>query len=124
MRDITYNGYEELTLLEQVLQLHGEFRRSLDPIRVTPLQAGVILYLQRHMDAKLTDAAAALRVRQPTLHEVVKDLVRKRWVTKRRSVTDTRAVCLSLSRQGQALARKIEVQVRQGRSDLTAREEA
>ena len=50
------------TLLELVLQLHGEFRRSLDPIRVTPLQAGVILYLQRHMDAKLTDAAAVLRV--------------------------------------------------------------
>jgi hypothetical protein len=46
MRDITYNGHEELTLLEQVLQLHGEFRRSLDPIRVTPLQAGVILFLR------------------------------------------------------------------------------
>src|SRR5512140_990315 len=113
-----------LTLLELVLQLQGEFRRNLDPIRVTPFQAGMILYLQRHMDAKLTDAAAALRVRQPTLHEVVKDLVRKRWVTKRRSLADTRAVCLSLSRQGQALARKIEVQVRQVRSDLTAREEA
>ena len=115
---------EELTLLELVLRLQGEFRRSLEPIRVTPLQAGVILYLQRHMDAKLTDAAAALRVRQPTLSEVVKDLVRKRWVTKRRSVTDTRAVCLSLSRQGQALARKIKDQVRHVKSDLTPMKEA
>ena len=39
------------TLLGLVLQLHGEFRRSLEPIRVTPLQAGVLLSLQRHMDA-------------------------------------------------------------------------
>ena len=113
MQEVKHNGHEELTLLELVLQLHGEFRRSLEPIRVTPLQAGVILFLRRHTDAKLTDAAAALRVRLPTLSEVVKDLVRKRWVTKRRSVTDTRAVCLSLSRRGNALALQIEKRIRQ-----------
>jgi DNA-binding MarR family transcriptional regulator len=123
MRGVEYNVHEELTLLELVLQLHGEFRRRLEPIRVTPLQAGVLLYLQRHMDTKLTDAAAALRVTLPTLSTVVKDLVRKRWVIKHRSVTDTRAVCLSLSWQGQALARKIEFQVRQVRNDLTPMKE-
>ena len=94
-----------------MLRLEGEFRRTLEPIRVTPLQAGVLLYLSRHPDAGVTDAAASLGVRLPTLSEVVKDLVRKRWVIKRRSVTDTRAVCLSLSRRGQALAQKIEGQV-------------
>jgi DNA-binding MarR family transcriptional regulator len=91
-----------LTLLELVLQLHGEFRRRLESFRVTPLQAGVLLFLRRHAEANITDAAAALRVRQPTLSDVVKDLVRKRWVTNRRSVTDTRVVCLSLSRRGEA----------------------
>src|SRR5438093_11062316 len=92
------HGYEDLTILELVLQLHGEFRRSLEPIRVTPLQAGVLLFLRRQADAKVMDAAAALRVRQPTLSEVGNDLVRKRWVTNRRSVEDRRTVCLSLSR--------------------------
>jgi hypothetical protein len=58
MRGVEHNVHTELTLLELVLQLHGEFRRSLEPIRVTPLQAGVILFLRRHADAKLTDAAA------------------------------------------------------------------
>ena len=111
MRSVKHNGHEKRTLLELVLRVHGEFRRSLEPIRVTPLQAGMMLYLGRHADAKLTDAAAALSVRLPTLSEVVKDLVRKRWVIKRRSVTDTRAVCLSLSRRGEALAQKIEEQV-------------
>ena len=62
MQGVAHNGHEELTLLELVLQLHGEFRRSLEPTCVTPLQAGVLLFLRRHADAKLTDAAAALRV--------------------------------------------------------------
>ena len=124
MRGVERNGHEKLTLLELVLQLHGEFRRSLEPIRVTPLQAGVILFLRRHTDAKLTDAAASLGVRLPTLSEVVKDLVRKRWVTKRRSATDTRAVCLSLSRRGAALAQRIKDHVRDVRSDLTPMKEA
>jgi hypothetical protein len=69
MHGVEHNSHEKLTLLELVLQLHGEFRRSLEPIRVTPLQAGVILYLHRHRDAKLMDAAAALHVRQATLSE-------------------------------------------------------
>jgi len=56
---------------------------------------------------------SALCVRVPTLSAVVKDLVRKQWVTKRRSATDTRAVCLSLSRRGETLAQRIEEQVRQ-----------
>jgi DNA-binding MarR family transcriptional regulator len=67
MRGVEHNGHEKLTLLELVLQLHGDFRRSLEPIRVTPLQAGVLLFLRRHADAKLTDAATELHVGPPTL---------------------------------------------------------
>jgi DNA-binding MarR family transcriptional regulator len=106
-------GAEESTLLEVVLQVHSELRKTLDPLRVTPLQAGVLLVLSRHSETNLGDAAARLRVRSATLSEVVNDLVRKRWVTKHRSVTDTRAVCLSLSRKGKALAPRIEQRVRQ-----------
>ena len=112
------HGYEDLTILELVLQLHGEFRRSLEPIRVTPLQAGVLLFLRRHAEATVTDTATALRLRPPTLSEVVNDLVRKRWVTKRRSVTDTRVVQLSLSRRGNALALQINQRVRQVNAPL------
>jgi DNA-binding MarR family transcriptional regulator len=107
------------TLLELVLRLEGDFRRRLEPIRVTPLQAGVILFLRRHAGTRVTDAAASLSVRVATLSEVVKDLVRKRWVTKRRSVTDTRVVYLSLSRRGNALALQIERRVRHVEAVLT-----
>jgi DNA-binding MarR family transcriptional regulator len=112
------DGYEDLTILELVLQLHGDFRRRLEPIRVTPLQAGVILFLRRHVDARVTDTATALRVRLPTLSEVLNDLVRKRWVTRRRSVTDTRVVHLRLSRRGNALALQINQRVRQVNAPL------
>ena len=118
MQGVEHNGYEELTLLELVLQLHGEFRRSLEPIRVTPLQAGVLLFIRRHANARMTDAATTLRLRLPTLSEVVKALARKRWVTKRRSVKDDRVVVLSLTRWGDTLALQIEKQVYQVNATL------
>ena len=40
MQGAESNAREELTLLELVLQLNGEFRRILESVRVTPLQAG------------------------------------------------------------------------------------
>ena len=108
-----------MTLLEFLLRLEGDIRRRLKPIRVTPLQASVLLFLRRHAEAKLTDAAAALGVRLPTLSVVVKALVRKRWVTRHRSVKDDRVVFLSLSRRGEALALQIEQRVHQVNATLT-----
>jgi DNA-binding MarR family transcriptional regulator len=113
MRGVEHNGYEELTLLELLLRLEGDIRRSLEPIRVTPSQAGVILFLRHHAEARVTDAATALGVSLATLSRTVTALVRKRWVTKRRSVKDDRVVSLSLSRRGNALARQIEKRVHQ-----------
>jgi DNA-binding MarR family transcriptional regulator len=49
---------------------------------------------------------------------VVKALVRKRWVTKRRSGKDDRVVVLSLSRWGDTLALQIEKQVYQVNATL------
>ena len=112
MRSVEHNGHKTPTLLELVLRLEGEFRRTLEPIRVTPLQACVLLFLRRHADAKLTDATDALCLRLPTLSVVVNDLVGKRWVTRRHSVEDRRALCLQLSRRGLALAQRIEEKVR------------
>jgi len=119
---VVKNGHEHLTTLERVLQLHGQFRRSLDPLRVTPLQAAVLLFLRRHSAATMTDAADALVVRVPTVSEVVNDLVRKRWVTKRYSVEDRRVVCVQLSRRGHALALQIEERVPQVNATLAEEE--
>lgn len=118
MREVKNNGQEELAFLELVLQLHREYRRNLETIHVTPLQAVVLLFLRWHAKSNVMDAAVALRLTQPVVSEVVIDLVRRRLVTKRRSVSDTRAVCLSLSRQGNALVRQIKQGVRQVNSSI------
>ena len=85
---------------------------------MTLLQAGMLLFLRRHAEANVTDAAATLGVRLPTVSVVVKALVRKRWVTKRRSGKDDRVVVLSLSRRGDTLALQIEKQVYQVNATL------
>jgi DNA-binding MarR family transcriptional regulator len=115
---------ETPTQLELVLGLHGQFRRRLEPLRVTPLQAGVLLFLRHHEEAKLKDAADALCVRPPTLTDVLKDLVRKWWVTKRYSVGDRRALCLRLSPQGTVLAQRIHAQVQDVGLDFILTKEA
>ena len=94
-------------LLELVLQVQGELRRTLSLIGVTPLQAGVLCYLSEHADARLIDAAEAFRVESPTIVDVVQDLVRKGWVINKRSIKDRRTLCLKLSRKGEPLVRKI-----------------
>jgi DNA-binding MarR family transcriptional regulator len=124
MPRVEHSDQDKRTLLEVVLRIQGDFRRRLEPIGVTPLQAGVMLYLQRHPDAKMKDTAAALDVKPPTLTAVIDDLVRKRWVTRQRALHDDRAVCLQLSRQGQVVAEKIKTHVRDVQSDLTLLMEA
>jgi len=100
------------SLLELVLRVQGDLRGAFAPVGVTPLQAGLLCYLCQHPDARLVDAAAALRVKAPTLMEVVQDLVRKRWMTNRRSTEDRRSVCLRLSPKGESIARKVSLLVR------------
>jgi DNA-binding MarR family transcriptional regulator len=120
MRDTKSHGQKATgpMLLELLLRLEGDIRRRLEPIRVTLLQAGMLLFLRRHAEANVTDAAATLGVRLPTVSVVVKALVRKRWVTKRRSGKDDRVVVLSLSRRGDTLALQIEKQVYQVNATL------
>jgi DNA-binding MarR family transcriptional regulator len=77
MRGVTHYGHEELILRDLLLRLEGDIRRRLAPLRVTPPQAGVLLFLRRHAEAKVTDAATALGVRLPTMMEIVKTLVRQ-----------------------------------------------
>jgi DNA-binding MarR family transcriptional regulator len=78
---------------------------------VTPSQAGVLLFLRHHVEARVTNTATALGVNVATLSRTVTALVHKQCVAKRRPVTDTRALCLRLSRRGLVLTRKIENQV-------------
>jgi DNA-binding MarR family transcriptional regulator len=113
------NGKKNVTLLEAVLRLQGDFRRRLEPLGVTPLQAGILLYLQRHPGAKVKDTAAALAVQPPTVSAMILTPVRKGWLTKRRVPTDDRSVSLRLTQHGQVLARNILDGIRDMKSYFT-----
>ncbi|MEP6959958.1 MAG: MarR family transcriptional regulator [Nitrospirota bacterium] len=88
-------------LLELVLRIQGDFRGSLKPLGVTPLQAAVLSYLKDHPNSRLSPIAEPLSLEPPTVFEVVQDLIRKRWVSNRRSAQDRRALSLRLTRQGE-----------------------
>ena len=124
MPGVQHKDQDKPTLLEVVLRVQGDFRSRLAPISVMPLKAGVMLYLYRHPDAKMTDAATAVGVQPPTVTRLIQDLVRKGWVTRQRASHDDRAVCLRLSRQGQVLARRIKDKIRQVSVDLAPMKEA
>ncbi len=74
------------------------------------------------MDAKLTDTAAALRVRVPTLSVVVKDLcasVGSPGIARLRMTVS----CVSLSRRSKALALEIKKQVRRVNATLSEQDQ-
>ena len=54
MPGVKHESQDQPTLLEVVLRMHGDYRPRLEPIGVTPLQAGVRLYLHRQRQAKKT----------------------------------------------------------------------
>lgn len=121
MQSVKNTNKNDPSLLELVLQLNGDFRQRLEPIHVTPLQADLLLFLCRHADASVTAAAAVLGVTGSTLSGVIKALVKKRWAIKRYAAEDHRTMCLSLSRRGLVMTRRIEVQVRGVSTGLAAK---
>ena len=88
---------------------------------MTPLQAGLMLYLDRCPESRVMEAADALRVRPPTLSDVVTDLIRKKWVIKRQSAVDGRVFRLRLTRRGEAITSKIEHHINQIEADAKVR---
>jgi hypothetical protein len=59
------------TQLELLLRLEEDFTICLEPIHMTPLQAGALRSLRRYAGAKLTDAATLLALRHPAVSVLV-----------------------------------------------------
>ena len=108
MPKVEHTSQDKPTLLEVVLRVQGEFRQQLAPLRVTPLQAGVILYLHRQREATATETAAGVGVEPPTLSVAIRTLVRKHWVSSHRTLDDRRVVRVRLTQRGEVLAGRIK----------------
>ena len=119
-----HKDQDKPTVLEVALRVQSDFRQHLAPLRVTPLQAGVILYLYRQRKAQMTETAVGVGVAGSTLSVAVRPMIRKRWVTNQRTPDDHRAVCMRLTQRGEVLARRIKERIRDMGSDLISIKEA
>ncbi|MGH7181864.1 MAG: hypothetical protein ACREJN_07810 [Nitrospiraceae bacterium] len=121
---IKQKGQDQVTLLELVLRVQGDFRSQLATLHVTPLQAGMILYLHRQKEASMTDTAATVGVAGPTLSVAIRTPLRKRWVAEHRTPDNRRVVRLRLTRRCEVQARKITERIRDLGSNLIPMKEA
>src|SRR6188508_3678771 len=94
--------------LETVLRLQGFFRHRLQPLGVSPIQASMLLYLDRHPQCQVSELASALCIQNLSAVKTVQLLQRNGWIRKPQVKAKRKIVKLQLTEKGTALARKIK----------------
>ena len=106
MQSSKRNG--QLSTLETVLRLEGLFRHRLQPLGLSPLQASIVLYLDRHPLCGVVEIASALCIPTVAAVETVQGLQRKGWMVKTRVNAKGNGVKLRLTVHGTALAQHVK----------------
>ncbi|MGC4097304.1 MAG: MarR family transcriptional regulator [Nitrospira sp.] len=94
--------------LETILRLQGLFRHRLQPLRVSLLQASVLLYLDRHPRCTLTEITSALCTSPPSTITTVRFMQKKGWLHKTQVHEKGRIVPQRLTEKGNALVQQIK----------------
>jgi DNA-binding MarR family transcriptional regulator len=97
-----------LSTLETVLRLQGFFRHRLQPLGVSPIQASMLLYLDRHPQCQVIKIASALCIQNLSAIKTVQLLQRKGWIRKPQGNANRKIVKLQLTGKGTTLAQKIK----------------
>jgi DNA-binding MarR family transcriptional regulator len=105
------NNRSRPSTLETVLRLHGFFRHRLHPLGVSPVQAGMLLYLDRHPQCEVSELASALCIQNLLAVKIVQLLQRDGWICKSLVNAKRKTVKLQLTKKGTALARKINANI-------------
>ena len=98
----------KFSTLETILRLQGLFRHRLQLLHVSPLQASMLLYLDRHPQCKMNEIASALCIENLSAVEPVQLLQRKGWIRKPQVKASRKIVRLQLTKKGTAMAQKIK----------------
>ena len=101
----------KLSSLETVLRLHGLFRHRLHPLRISPLQASVVLYLDRHPHCEVSELASAFCIPKVSAIETVQHLQRNSWLIKPLINANRKTVKLQLTAHGISLAQKVKANI-------------
>ena len=98
----------KLSTLETVLRLQGLFRHRLQPLGLSPLQASMLVYLDRHPECEVFEIASTLCIPNLSAVETVQHIQRNGWICKPRLNGNRKIVKLQLTAKGTALARKVK----------------
>ena len=88
-----------------------EYRERLFVLGVTPVQARILLYLERNPRSYIMQCARAFGLTGRAVGYPVRVLEQKQWVTKQRAAQDDRYVVLTLTSKGTDLVRAIKQQL-------------
>jgi DNA-binding MarR family transcriptional regulator len=94
--------------LETVLRLQGLFRHRLHPLGVSPLQASMLLYVDRHPQCEVMEIASALCLPHLSVIKTVLHIQRQRWIRKPQRNANRKLARLQLTAKGLTLAKKIK----------------
>lgn len=98
----------KLSTLETVLRLQGLFRQRLRPLGLSPLQASMLLYLDRHPQCEVFEIASAFCIPNLPAVETVQLFQRNGWIRKPRVHAKRKIVKLQLTAQGTTLAQQVK----------------
>lgn len=98
----------KLSTLEIVLRLQGLFHHRLQPLGLSPVQASMLIYLDRHPECEVFELASALCIPSLSAVETVQYIQRNGWIRKPRVNVTRKIVKLRLTAKGTALARKVK----------------
>jgi DNA-binding MarR family transcriptional regulator len=104
----SFERYGKISSLETVLRLQGLFRLRLQPLGLSPLQASMLLYLDRHPQCEMCEIASALCLPKVSAVETVQRIQRNGWILKPRVSAKKKTVKLQLTPQGTALVQKVK----------------
>ncbi len=97
--------------LETVIRLQGLFHHRLHPLGVSPLQASMLLYLDRHPQCEVMEIASALCLQNLSAVKTVQLIQRQGWIRKPLVNPNRKIVKLQLTAKGTALALKIKANI-------------
>lgn len=100
------------SILETILYLQGYFRQRLLPLRLSPMQAAILLYLEHHPDCQLIDLASSFCVQPESMGANVSVLLRRGWAHKARTNENRRIVQLRLTASGKTLLKRVKQTLR------------
>lgn len=100
------------SVLETVLYLQGYFRQQLLPLRVSPMQAAILLHLEQHPDCHLVDLASAFYLEPESMGANVSVVLRRGWALKRRTNENRRIVQISLTASGKSHLKRVKQTLR------------